>query len=97
MKRSRMAAFAVAVLLFVTVLFSYQYLVQNTHHDCIGEECSVCMELAIVSQTLSSLKVIPVLSFFMTVLCVFTRVYTATYQQGCIKSTLITLKVELLD
>ena len=97
MKRSRIIAFMAAVILLVTVFFSYEYIIQNAHHNCSGEECTVCMELAMAAQTISHLKVIPVLSFSMTVLCVFTLVYTGITQTLSIPKTLITLKVELLD
>lgn len=95
MKKS--LALAAAVMLIITVLFSYSFLIQNVHHDCMGEECSVCIELAVVAQTLSSLRAIPVLSFSVAVLCVSTLYLAVIQEQGCVKDTLITLKVELLD
>lgn len=97
MKRNRIIAFMAAVILLVTVLFSYEYIIQNAHHSCSGEECTVCMELAMAAQTISHLKIIPTLSFSMAVLCVFTLVYTGRTQTLCVPKTLITLKVELLD
>ena len=97
MRKKKNLALAAAVMLLITFLFSYSFLIQNVHHDCIGEECSVCIEVAVVAQTLSSLRASPVLSFSVAVLCVFTLSVAVMQEQDCIKDTLITLKVELLD
>lgn len=97
MKKTKALSLVMAVIVFVTVLFCYQYMIQNAHHNCSGEDCPVCMELAMVAHTLSELKLIPILPFTMAVLSVFTLMYTNAKAILCVQHTLITLKVELLD
>lgn len=97
MKKTRLLSWIMAVIVSVTVLFCYQYMIQNAHHNCSGEDCPVCMELAMAAHTLSELKIIPILPLSMAVLCVFTLMYTNLNTILCVQQTLITLKVELLD
>lgn len=97
MKRNKVFSLMLAVMIFVTVLFSYEYIAQNAHHNCSGEQCPVCVELAMAAQTISRLSVIPVLLFSMAVLCVYTLVHKGTVVRISVPKTLITLKVELLS
>lgn len=94
---NRILAYAMAIVLFISILFCYQYMIQNAHHNCIGEECPVCMELHMAAQTLSGLKLLPILPVVLAVLCVFTLAYTSNKEILRAQETLITLKVELLD
>lgn len=94
-KKRRMTAILLVVLLFVTILFSYTYMIENAHHDCSGDECPICMEMEAAMQTISSLRAVPIVPVIVAILCVFTHICTVIYYSGCMKDTLISLKVEL--
>ncbi len=95
--KNGVAALAMAAIICVTILFSYIFIVENVHHNCSGDECSVCMEIEMAIQTISNLKVILFVPFVMALLCVFTQTCTMFKISNCTKDTLITLKVELLN
>ena len=69
----------------------------NMHHDCTGEHCEICLEIEMAEQLISGIKTLFTLSFGMAVLCVFAHIFTKTKEEICVKNTLISLKVELLD
>ncbi|MSS62626.1 hypothetical protein [Velocimicrobium porci] len=98
MKKSyRILVFLMITFLFFEITFSYLYIAENLYHDCSGENCPICMHIDEASQFISSIKLIPILSLFLAMLCVFTLIYTIYNNEFCVKHTLITLKVELLD
>ena len=98
MKRSnRISAMILTVLILATILFSYGFLAENIHHDCPGEECSICLEIKMAVQTISSYKTLLTLPLIVAVLCVFTQICADAIKSNRTKNTLITLKVELLD
>lgn len=96
-KVSKLIAVAVLIFLVAGLLFSYDYIIENAHHDCSREDCPICMEIEAAVQFVSSIRFIPVLSLVMAVLCVFTQVVASVVNHIGVKQTLITLKVELLN
>lgn len=96
-KVSKLIAIMAMICLVAGMLFSYDYIIENAHHHCSGEDCPICMEIEAAVHFVSSLRVILMLSFVMAVLCVFTRVVTSVGNHAGVKQTLITLKVELLN
>lgn len=96
-KKTRIMAVVVAVLLLLVILLSYGFIIENAHHNCTGEDCPVCMQLERAEQTVSGLKLISISSFLMVVICVFTQLCAILFESFCVKNTLISLKVELLD
>lgn len=85
-----------ALTLFVTFA-SYQIIVEKAHHECTGENCSVCIQLDEAASYLKSLKYVPVLSFLTTILCIVTKWVSHKAHNACVNRTLISLKVEMLN
>lgn len=96
-KVSKLIAIVALISFIAGMLFSYDYIIENAHHHCSGEDCPICMEIEAAVQLVSSIRFIPILSFVMAVLCVFTRVIASVENHIGVKQTLITLKVELLN
>lgn len=95
--RDRVFSIVCTLALLVCLLFSYEYVVSNTQHDCPGKDCTVCVQLEAAVHFISSIKILPMLSFIAIVLCVFTRIYAASERSACVRNTLVLLKVELLN
>jgi hypothetical protein len=51
-----------------TLVASYAYIAEYDDHDCEGENCHVCLQIANVQNNLQklSLGVIPIASFYLT-------------------------------
>lgn len=96
-KNNKLLALFISILLVAMLFLSYSFIIHNAHHDCAGEDCQICLQLQMVKQFVSGLKILPVLSFIMAILSVFTLVYAMFDKFICVKNTLILLKVELLD
>jgi hypothetical protein len=89
----------IILIVFSFVIFgSSTFIISHTDHDCTGEECTVCIELAECYKTLNTLGTALIggvhLSAMMFVMFVTVRSFTKTTTDH---STLISLKVELLN
>lgn len=95
--RSRAAAIA-AVFMFILVLIcSSVFIAEHTVHECTGDDCAVCMELSqcmnIIRTLGTSLPVIMAAAALMTVILFPVKRAAGTL----VSTTLISLKVELLN
>lgn len=86
-----------AVLVLFMTIVSYRIIVEKAHHECIGEDCSVCIQLEEAASYLKSLKYVPILSFLAVILCIATKRVSHKVYYLCVSQTLISLKVEMLN
>lgn len=96
-EKNKVIALAMVVLILATLFLSYDFILENTHHNCTGEECPICMQLEVALQLISNFKWIPVVPFMLLTAWLFIKFYVSVKQNGYIKKTLISLRVELLD
>ncbi len=96
-KKNRVIAIVVIVVILLTIFFAHDYIIEKAHHDCTGENCPICLSLEVAIKTITNLIIIPKLAIILAALCVFTHLCVAFPLFICIKKTLITLKVELLN
>lgn len=54
MKKLRIAAFVVAVTVVFVMLFSACFIIENTEHDCKGEDCRICLCLNLCTSLLKT-------------------------------------------
>lgn len=97
-KRTRLTAALTALIIMLVIFCSSVFIIEHIDHDCTGSDCAVCMELTqfrsnlhILGTAVSPVSVAAVLIIMVTELTLSVR--TAL----CSSSTLITLKVELLN
>ena len=89
----------VILLVFSLVIFSSSlFIITHAAHDCTGEGCSICMELAECHKTLHTLgtAVKGVLQLIL-ILCIVPALCKAIIKTHSAHTTLISLKVELLN
>lgn len=79
------------------ILFSYKFIIDNVHHDCTGENCPICLQIEEAVSFIQSIKYVPILSFLMAVLFLFTKREAHETKHIYVRNTLISLKVELLN
>lgn len=95
-ERTRIISAITAITVVFVLLFSILYIAAEANHDCTGEDCPICEQIAICQQQLEQLSggiaVIVTALFAFSGLYVFSVKYV-TVQKLC---TLITLKVKLL-
>lgn len=86
-----------AVLLLFVTFASYQIIGEKAHHECTGENCSICIQLEEAVSYIKSIKYVPILSFLAVILCVVTKWVSHKVEDVCVSRTLISLKVEMLN
>ena len=55
-KKTRLFALIVAVMFFAVILFSTAFVVAEADHDCTGDHCAICHQIAICQNTLKQLS-----------------------------------------
>lgn len=96
-KINKIISVTMLILLLLGIFFSYDYIISHKDHDCLGKSCSVCMQIEEAVRFVSTLKYTPILSLAMTVLCIFIGRNASFIKCIILKSTLVALKVELLN
>ena len=96
--KKRFVLWIILIVFSFVILGSSSFIITHADHDCTGEECSVCIELAECHNTLNTLGTALIgganLFAMMFVLFVAVKFFTKTIADH---STLISLKVELLN
>ena len=100
MSKSRNRAISwIVLMVFSLVIFcSSAFIIVHADHDCTGEDCSICMELAECHKTLHTLGtgVAGVLQLTL-MLCIVAALCKIIIKSHSEHTTLISLKVELLN
>ena len=96
-KKSKIIAVLMVIIILATLFLSYNFILENTHHNCKGENCPICIQLEKAIQIISSFKWMPAISFVLLILWVFLKMCLSVEQNIYIKKTLVSLNVELLN
>ncbi|MBQ8967915.1 hypothetical protein [Ruminococcus sp.] len=96
--RKRALSWIVLVVFSLVIFCSSAFIVVHAEHEHTGEDCSVCMELAQCHKTLHTLgtAVSGVLQLTL-MLCIVAALCKVVIRSHSEHTTLISLKVELLD
>ena len=54
-KSQRIAAAVLSAVVLLAMLFSVIFMIEEAHHDCVGEDCPVCASIAACVKTFDSL------------------------------------------
>ncbi len=98
--KKRIAAFLLAAVVAVSILFSFNYIsahAQHQHHSS-EEDCPICAVMEIAFRVVSQVKsvLLPVLFVFISVLSVRSLVVSVGRSEQTVR-TLVSQKVELLN
>ncbi len=93
-----MVALFLIIAVTITTFYHTIYIIEHQDHVCSGEGCETCVQLEISEQTLSSIKSLWIVGFFLLgSFCSVKEVTIALIDQVTIHITPITLKVKLLN
>ncbi len=96
-KRNRSVALFMALAVFVVVLFSSLYTVENADHDCVGESCPICAQIAVCENTLHGFSMAAVAVAAIVFAPVFCALAVKPAFVSLFSDTLVSLKVKLSD
>ena len=97
-RKSKIVSWIVVAVFSLVIFCSSAFIIVHAEHECGGEDCSVCLELAKLHKTLHELGtavagtiILALMTFIIAVPCKMTASSRPAH------TTLISLKVELLD
>ena len=96
-KRTRILLTLTAALLAVVMLFSVFYIAAETGHDCPGEDCRICRQIAICRDTLRLLALVVAAAVLATLPDAVHCAAFCARASAARKFTLVSLKVKLSD
>lgn len=96
MKKNNIAI-SMAIILAITIILSYIFVVHYTHHECTGTECQICLQLEQVKGFVAGLRVLSGIAVIPWAVGELVNAYCGEHGIFTIKNTLVLLKVELLN
>ncbi len=96
-KKNRILASILAVAFVIVMLFSVCFIVAESNHICIGEDCPICYQISICENTL---KTIGLAGFEIGVTALslsLTAVSPCSVRLASLTDSLVSLKVKLSD
>lgn len=96
--RNRVVSWIVIVVFSLVIFCSTAFIITHNNHNCTGDDCSICMELAECHKVLHTLgtAVAGVLQLTL-MLCIAVALCNIIIRSHSEHTTLISLKVELLN
>ena len=96
-KHLRIAKILLAVLLLAAMLCPLIFITAEADHDCTGEDCSICQQIYLCTQTLKTLSLAVIAA---AVFYAFSALLSITIRQvetACVPHTPVSLKVKLTN
>ena len=96
-RKCKTIAWILAIAVFFAMMLSVNVIVHDAGHECVGQDCQVCLQMESAWRNLKMLASVILAIAFAIVL-----VYTGHQWIGCsaqplLQGSLVTLKVELLN
>jgi hypothetical protein len=95
--RTRYTAALTAFIMVLVILCSSIFIIEHSGHNCKGNDCTICIELAQCRSNLNMLGTAAAAIALAAILIVITAEVITSARTVSVGSTLITLKVELLN
>lgn len=97
MTKKRIMAVILAALVLIVMVSSSLYIAEHADHDCTGEDCSICQQIYLCTQTLKTLSLAVIAA---AVFYAFSALLSITIRQvetACVPHTPVFLKVKLTN
>lgn len=95
MTKKRILVAVLTALVLVVMLSSSLFIIEHADHDCIGEDCPICEQIYLCTQTLKTLSLAVIAA---AVFYAFSALLSTTIRQvetACVPHTPVSLKVKL--
>ena len=93
--KKRILSVALAVLVLFVVLYSVFFIAAESHHDCIGENCPICLQIQVYENTLKTLSSAAAVTAASAILYVAFFIIKTYITRPFVSATPISLKVKL--
>ena len=96
--RNRAVSWIILIVFILVIICSSAFIIVHADHDCTGEDCSICMELAQCHKTLHTLGTTVAGALQLTLmLCIVAALCNIVIRSHSEHKTHISLKVEFLS
>lgn len=97
MTKKRILAAVLTALVLAVMLSSSLFIIEHADHDCTGEDCPICQQIYLCTQTLKTLSLAVIAA---AVFYAFSALLSITIRQvetACVPHTPVSLKVKLTN
>ena len=95
--KKRAIAVIVAAAILLVVIFSSVFIAAEADHDCVGENCPICCQIAVCKGILKILSAAVYISVFAIFVSYIFRERAAAFVPFSDSRTLVSLKIKLSD
>ena len=97
MAKKRILTVALAVLVFVAMLSSSLFIIEHADHNCTGEDCPICEQICLCTQTLKTLSLAVMAAVVFFALSALLHISIRQVETACVPHTPVSLKVKLTN
>ena len=95
MTKKRVMAAVLAALILVVMLSSSLFIIEHADHDCTGEDCPICEQIYLCTQTLKTLSAAVMATCVFFLLAALLQIRIRQVEAACVSHTPVSLKVKL--
>lgn len=95
MTKKRILTAVLATLVLVVMLSSSLFIIEHADHDCTGEDCQICQQIYLCTQTLKTLSLAGMAVVVFYALSALLSITIRQVETACVPHTPVSLKVKL--
>lgn len=97
MTKKRIMAVILAALVLIVMVSSSLYIAEHADHDCTGEDCSICQQIYLCTQTLKTLSLAVIAAAVFYAFSALLSITIGQVETACVPHTPVSLKVKLTN
>lgn len=95
MTKKRILTAVLTALVLVVMLSSSLFIIEHADHDCTGEDCQICQQIYLCTQTLKTLSLAGMAVVVFFALSALLHISIRQVETACVPHTPVSLKVKL--
>lgn len=97
MNKRRVMSAVLAALVLVILISSSLFIIEHADHDCTGEDCPICEQICLCTQTLKTLSLAVIAAAVFYAFSVLLHITIRQTEAVCVPHTPVSLKVKLTN
>lgn len=97
MTKKRILVAVLTALVLVVMLSSSLFIIEHADHDCTGEDCLICEQICLCTQTLKTLSIAVITAMVFFALAALLYITIRQAETICVPHTPVSLKVKLTN
>lgn len=97
MTKKRILTAVLAALVLVVMLSSSLFIIEHADHDCTGEDCQICQQIYLCTQTLKTLSLAVIAAAVFYAFSALLSIIIKQVETACVPNTPVSLKVKLTN